>query len=47
MQFCGFSKENTWQITRRIASVLQHLGIKMLPENAGHRLKCLELGAVV
>jgi hypothetical protein len=28
---CGYSKENTWQIMRRIASVLQYLGIQDAP----------------
>ena len=31
MRACGFSKENTWQIIRRLTSVLQHLGIQDAP----------------
>jgi hypothetical protein len=31
MRACGFSKENSWQIIRRITSVLQYLGIQEAP----------------
>ena len=31
MRACGYSKENTWQIMRRITSVLQYLGIQDAP----------------
>jgi hypothetical protein len=31
MRACGFSKENTWQILRRLTSILQYLGIQDAP----------------
>jgi hypothetical protein len=35
MRACGFSKDNSWQVIRRITSVLQYLGIQNAPRKPG------------